>query len=188
MKISVEGILGSARRINQEREQGGEALNRKRAGAKADSVSISTRLNTRLDSLDREFQRVQSSLTKNQIIRDGLNQLMSGQGAGGKDTAAILDSVTFEGNQVLREFVGEQVTPETLNAGSEQIGTMINNDIESMKRLYVEMENIVASNLVGQEKLESIVNNMDGLFEQVRSDTIETISRLKPDSVMRLLK
>lgn len=188
MKISVEGILGSARRINQEREQGGEGLRKSGGQEKADSVSINNRINNRLDSIDREFQQIQSSLTKNQIIRVGLDQLMSEINSGGKNQAQVLNSVTFEGEQVLRNFVGEQVTPETIDSSMQKNAAMINSDIDSMKRLYVELENIVASNLVGEDKLQNIVNNMGGLFERVQSENIETISSLKPDSVMRLIR
>ena len=33
-----------------------------------DSVSIGSRINTRLDAMETEFREIQSSLTKNQII------------------------------------------------------------------------------------------------------------------------
>ena len=72
MKVSIDNILGTARKINNQRQLEEENLGKRKKEVKSDSVSISTKVNSRLDGIEREFREIQSSLTRNQIVRDGL--------------------------------------------------------------------------------------------------------------------
>ena len=67
MKVSIDSILGSARRINSQRQLEEERFNKQKKEVKSDTLSLSSKVNTRLDSIEREFRDIQSSLTKNQI-------------------------------------------------------------------------------------------------------------------------
>ena len=104
MKISIDGILGTATKDQQPEGAGGKQSNKKKSDVKTDSVSIGSRINTRLDAMETEFRDVQSSLTRNQIIRDGIEQLRADFQKGGQEQQNILNSVTFEGKKVLARF------------------------------------------------------------------------------------
>lgn len=188
MKVSIDGILGSARRINSQRQLNEEGQNKKKSEIRGDSLSISTRINSRLDSIDKEFRETQSSLTKNQIIRDGIEQLQNDYGRGGANMQAILDKVTFEGKNILRSYVGETITGDLLKGKMGQVSGLINSDIEKLKRLQVELDNITASNLAGTDKTQTIMSRMEKYFSGAESANIENISRVQADAVMRLIK
>jgi hypothetical protein len=188
MKVSIDAILGSAQKINNQRQIGEETPDRRKKEIKTDSFSLSSRVDSRLDGIDREFREIQSSLTRNQIIRDGIDQLKNDYGRGGQNAQDIMNGVTFEGNRVLRSFVGEAVTEDILNSRSVRINEMISGDVDRLKRLQVELDNIMASNLAGPDKVGNIMSNVDRAFAEAGAAGIENISHLRPDAVMRLIK
>ncbi len=188
MKISIDGILGTAQKINSQKELEENNPNKRQSDVKTDSVSIGSRINTRLDAMETEFREVQSSLTRNQIVRDGIDQLRTDLQKGAPDQQAILNSVTFEGSRVLRSFVGEAITEQLLNSKMETNTQLINDDVTRLKRLQVELDNITASDLVGQDRLKNIVSNVDSIFARTGAASLENISTLRPDAVMRLIK
>lgn len=188
MKISIDGILGTAQKINSQKELEANNPNKKKSDIKTDSVSIGNRINTRLDAMETEFREIQSSLTRNQIIRDGIDQLKTDLQKGAPQQQNILNNVTFEGNRVLRGFVGESVTEQQLASKLDTNGKLINEDVNRLKKLQVELDNITASDLVGQDRLNSIMANINSIFPRSGVANIDTISTLRPDAVMRLIK
>ncbi len=188
MKVSIDGILGTAQKINSQKELEENNPNKKRSDVKTDSVSIGSRINTRLDAMETELREVQSSLTRNQIVRDGIDQLKADLLKGAPEQQNILNNVTFEGNRVLRGFVGEAITEQQLAAMMDTNGKLINDDVTRLKKLQVELDNITASDLVGQDRLKNIVSNIDSIFTRSGVTNIESISTLRPDAVMRLIK
>lgn len=188
MKISIDGILGTAKKINSQRELEENNSNKKKSEIKTDSISIGTRINTRLDAMEAEFRDVQSSLTRNQIIRDGIEQLRADFQKGGQERQNILNSVTFEGKKVLAGFDNEAINGKLLDANQENTARLINGDVTRLKKLQVEVDNIMASNLVGQDRLQNIMSNIDSIFPRSGMTNIESISSLRPDTVMRLIK
>jgi len=188
MKVSIDGILGTARKINSQKELEENNLNKKKGDIKVDSVSIGTRLTTRLDAIETEFREIQSSLTRNQIIRDGIEQLRADIVKGSPDQQTILDNVAFEGKNVLRSFVGDTVTEPVLTKKLEDNTGLNNDDVGRIKKLQVELDNIVASDLVGRDRLSKIMTNIESLFNRSDLADIENISTLRPDAVMRLIK
>ncbi|HPV42421.1 MAG TPA: hypothetical protein PKX40_14680 [Spirochaetota bacterium] len=188
MKISIDGILGTAQKINSQKELEENNPNKKRSDVKTDSVSIGSRINTRLDAMETEFREVQSSLTRNQIIRDGIEQLRTDLQKGAPEQKNILDNVTFEGNRVLRSFIGESITEQQISEKMEINSRFINDDVTRLKKLQVELDNITASDLVGQDRLKNIVSNVDTIFTRSGAASLENISTLRPDAVMRLIK
>jgi len=188
MKISIDGILGTAQKINSQKELEENNQNKKKSDIKVDSVSIGSRINTRLDAMETEFREIQSSLTKNQIIRDGIEQLWDDFRKGGQEQHNIFKNVMFEGTPVLQGFMGPAINEQTLAEKLDKNGTMINEDVGRIKKLQVELDNIMASDLVGRDRLEGIMSNVDSIFKRPEIANIDTISTLRPDAVMRLIK
>jgi len=188
MKVSIDGILGTAKKINSQRELEENNSNRKKSEIKTDSISIGSRINTRLDAMEAEFKDVQSSLTRNQIIRDGIEQLRADYRKGGQESRTIINNVTFDGKKVLTDFDAEAITSELIEARLENTARRINDDVTRLKRLQVELDNIMASNLVGQDRLQNIMTDIDSIFSRSGMMNIESISSLRPDTVMRLIK
>jgi hypothetical protein len=188
MKISIDGILGTAQKINSQKELEENNQNKKKADVKVDSVSIGSRINTRLDAMETEFREIQSSLTKNQIIRDGIEQLWADFRKGGQEQQHILKNVTFEGDTVLNSFMGNTVNEQSLTEKLDKNGNLINEDVGRIKKLQVELDNIMASDLVGRDRLSGIMSNVDSIFKRPEIANIDSISNLRPDAVMRLIK
>lgn len=188
MKVSIDGILGTAKKINSQRELEENNSNKKKSEIRTDSISIGSRINTRLDAMEAEFRDVQSSLTRNQIIREGIEQLRTDLQKGGQERQNIINSVMFEGKKVLAGFETEAVTDRLLDAKQENTARLINDDVTRLKKLQVELDNIMASDLVGQERLQNIMTNIDSIFPRAGMANIENISTLRPDTVMRLIK
>ena len=188
MKVTVDGILGTARKINSQKELDEKNLGKKQGDIKTDSVSIGSRINTRLDAIETELREIQTSLTKNQIIRDGIERLREDFQKGAPEQKSVLEGVTFEGRQVLQSFMGEQVTGLLIEEKAKQNASLIQDDITRLKRLQVELDNITASNLAGQDRLGSIMANVDSVFSGAPRLDPETLSTLRPDTVMRLIK
>jgi hypothetical protein len=188
MKISIDGILGTAKKINNQRELEESNFEKKKSGVKADSVSIGTRINSRLDAIETEFKEIQSSLTKNQMIRDGIEQLNNDLAADGRQQQNILKSVTFEGKEVLRSFVGNEIAEPVLKTKRDYNAGLINSDVNRLKKLQVELDNITASNLAGSDRLKNMMSNIDSIFSRSNMANLENISSIKADAVMRLIK
>ncbi len=188
MKVTIDGILGTARKINSQKELDEKNFNRKQGDIKTDSVSIGSRVNTRLDSIETEFREIQTSLTKNQIIRDGIERLREDLGRGAPEQKKILDGATYEGRELLRGFVGGPVSGLLLDGKTEENTSLIQKDITRLKRLQVELDNIMASDLAGQDRLSKIMSNIDSVFTGSNMANIENLSTLRPDAVMRLIK
>ncbi len=188
MKVSIDGILGSAKKINSQKQLDEESLNRKKKEVKSDTVAISRKVNSRLENIESEFREIQSSLTRNQIINHGIKQLAEDSSRGGKNRENILNDVSFEGKNVLKQFVGESFDPEQLGAKSDTVNNMIETDISRLKKLQVEVDNILASDLAGEGKAEGIQSNIDSLYTALDSGKLESLTNLKVDSVMRLIK
>ncbi len=188
MKVSIDAILGTARKINRQKELEDGDSNRKKNGIKLDSLTIGGRINTRIDAMETEFREIQSSLTKNQIIRDGIEQLRGDLQKGGRERKNILNNVAFEGKNVLRGFIGETVNEAVINDRMAKNTARINDDVNRLKKLQVELDNIMASDLVGQDRIGGIMKNIDSIFSRSDMKNIENISTLSPDAVMRLIK
>lgn len=189
MKISIEGLIGSANKIKGQTHTEEESRGGKRNGAiKADSVEIENRVNTRLDNIQKELKEIQSSLTRNQIIKDGLNRLIEDQGRGGKNTAAILDESRFEGKKILHEFVGDGASKAVLETRQERVDALISTDINKLTKLNIELENIMASSIRTAEKLDDMVKNIETSLNKTVDKHLHNISRLNADTVMRLIR
>jgi len=188
MKVSIDGILGSARRINNQRQTEDDKLGKGKKSVKTDTVAIGSRVNSRLDAIEAELRTIQSSLTRNQIIRAGVDNLQQDLSDGGNSQQAILADTTFEGSPVLNEFMGSEITPAVLENKSTDINNLIADDANQLSRLQVEVENLMASDLAGSDKIENVMSNLETAVENIDSGVLENISTLRPDAVARLIK
>lgn len=182
MKVSIDGILVSAGKMQNQKQVEEKNDNARRKELSADSVTISNRLNTRLDAIDGEIRDIQTSLTRSQTIREGLTQLQGDLATGGKNQQAILKDVVYDGQPVLRSYVGENPTAAYLQTRIDDNGRAIGEDVNRLKRLQVEVDNIMASELAGPQKVESVIKSID------RLSNLDQVSSLRADSVMRLIK
>ncbi len=188
MKISVDGILGSAKKINDRRQLEEEDPNKKKQEVRSDSITITRKVNSRLDKIEVELREIQSSLSKSQVINDGIKRLQGDIQKGGTNIKDIINSVNYEGRNILTAYVGEEINEKILEVKSARLNSEISRDTGKLKRLQVEVDNIMASNLAGQEKVETIMENINSIFDNWGPGTIERLSNLKVDSVMRLIK
>ncbi len=188
MKVSIDSILGSARKISSQRQIDDENLSNKKKEIKSDSVNISRKVDSRLDKIESEFRDLQTSLTKNQITRLGIENLSADMEKGGRNRDKILNETQYEGKKVLHSYVGDNTDRIHLEAKGVDIGKSIDTDISKLKKLQVEVDNITASSLAGQDKAENIMTNISSFFGKIGSGKIENYSNLKVDAVMKLIK
>lgn len=188
MKISIDGILGSAKRINSQRSPDQESKDKKKKEVSADSIEIRNKVLSRLETIQKEFKEIQSSLTMNQIINDGMKKLRDDLAKGSEHKDAIMDEVRFDNKKVLHAFIGDSVTEEILITKQERLDKLIKDDISRLRRLQIEVENILASNLTDSDRVEDIMKNIESYFSRESIASLDTISRLRADSVMRLIR
>lgn len=188
MKITIDGILNSAKRINTERNLDQESKDKKNREVSTDSIEIRNKLLSRLETIQKELKEIQSSLTRNQIINEGIKSLKEDLGRGSENTGKILNEVRFDNKKVLHEFVGENITGEILSTKEERVQSVIQDDISRLMKLQVEVENILASNLTDSRRVTDIMNDIESAFSKGDIGNLENIYRLRADSVMRLIK
>ncbi len=185
MKITAEGLLGSAQKINNKKKTEETELKQDTKSQKYDSVNISRILNSRIESLGKEVKDIQTSLTKNQIMREGIDQLSSAPSS--VDAEIILNETRFNGNKILKEYVGTTFTPQELESKKSEINTLINKDINTLTKIQVEMDNIVASDLAGSKKIETIMAGVNETLKKTPAG-FDNISKLDAEKVMNLIR
>ncbi len=144
MKVTIENIIGSAKRIQGERQQQRQGRDDS-AQVRADSVSIEHRTDARLADIQSELRDIQKSLTRNQVVEDGVARLRTDLRQGGENAERILDETRFEGARVLASFVGEHPDAQTVEASMERVRRMVRDDVMRLRKLQVEAENILAA-------------------------------------------
>jgi len=184
MKITADGILGAAQKINNRKqsEEGNKSANK---DIKTDSLSLGKAINFRIETLEREIKDIQTSLTKNQIIREGIDSILNNNTP--ENLNLTIEASKFEGKQILRDYIGTDTDPAALQMKKKDIETHINNDINTLTKVQVEVDNIVASNLTGSKKVENLMSNVNDIFKNIPSN-LDTISNLDADKVMKLVR
>ena len=185
MKVTADGILGSAQKINNKKKTEDTELKQDTKSVKTDSVNIGRIINSRIEALGKEVKDIQISLTKNQIIRDGIEQLLT---APTSDNAEkILNETTFNNSKILKDFVGTTFTPQEIETKKSEVKTLISNDVNSLTKIQVEMDNIVASDLTGNRKVENLMAGVSETLKKTPSG-LENISNLDAEKVMKLIR
>ncbi len=185
MKVTADGILGSAQKINNKKKTEETEVKQDTKSLKSDSINISKVINSRIEALGKEVKDIQISLTKNQVIRDGIDQLLSAPSAG--DAETILNETTFNNSKILKDFVGTTFTPQEVESKKIDVKALISNDINSLTRIQVEMDNIIASDLTGSRKAESLMAGVSETLKKAPSG-LENISNLDAEKVMKLIR
>jgi hypothetical protein len=179
MKVSAEGILNSAQNIkNQQAKIQSEKTETKKS-QKTDSVDITLRVNNHLESLEEQVRSYQTSLTKNQVIREGIKKLQS--------TDAV-SAFKYNNEDVLANFIGDSSSRENVQTRMETIQRMINEDVKKLRSLEVEVENIFASNLADDEKTSHFRENAPQVLTDMRDGSIQDLTSLNSESVRRLTR
>jgi len=184
MKITADGILGSAQKINNKR-QAEEGNKGAKKDIKTDSIILGKAINSRIETLEKEIKDIQTSLTKNQIIREGIDDILKNNTP--ENINLTMEASKFEGRQILRDYVGTDTAPSVLQTKKKDVESLINNDINSLTKVQVEIDNIVASNLAGDKKAENLMSNVNDIFKNVPAN-LDTISNLDADKVMKLVR
>ena len=189
MKITAEGLLGSASKINSQRGTASEK-DKGSVGAKSDRADIASRIDSRLVSLQSELNETQTELSRNQIVKEGLNRLIDEFNKGG-NMKAVLDEVKFNDKKVLIDYLGDNgdaLTMNILNEKNKEIDSLIVKDMNKLTKLQVESENIFASNLSKGSKHESVLGQISAMMENGGGNRSSSISNLNPDAVLRLIR
>lgn len=185
MKVTADGLLGSAQKINN-RKKNEDALLKQDAGSvKTDSVNLSRVINSRIEALGKEVRDIQTSLTKNQIIHDGIEQLGSARSDG--DREAVLNETMYNNNRILKDFVGNNPSAADLELKKKEVKSLISNDIASLTKIQVEMDNIAASDIAGTKKIENLISGVNETLKKTPSG-FDNISNLDAEKVMKLLR
>ncbi len=185
MKVTVDSLLGSAQKINNKRKIDSNAVKADKNEVKFDSVSIGNKINARVESISREIAKLQTSLTEKQIVRDGLAQLQSGK-LDDSSVQEVLQNTRFNNERVLFDFIQGKTDPENLSAKTAELEKLINADINEVRRVQVEVDNFVASNL-SQGKFAKLMADTGDLIGASGAD-VNAISNLTAEKVMRLVK
>lgn len=186
MQISIDGLLGSAQQINNRGKFQGEE--HKQQAVKTDTVSIGAKINSRLDSIESEIRDIQTSLTRSQIIKNGLDQLIEGSRSGANNAEQVLGQVTFNGAPALREFLAGDTDPSSFGEKLRRITESITADTGRLRKLQVEVGNILASNLAGQTRADALSAMMESIISARDSINPSQISNLNADAVMKLIR
>lgn len=186
MKISVESIIGSARKIQEQRpRQRGERDDG--AQVRADYVSIEHRIDKRLSDIHAELRDIQHSLTKNQIIEEGIVRLREDVSRGGENIARILDETRFEGNRVLASFVGGHPDAQLLEAGLDRVRLLIRDDVSRLRSLQVEAENLGAAGTSSEGEAGEIVHSIADAINTAGIKASSVFS-IESETVRRLVR
>ncbi|MBN1499547.1 MAG: hypothetical protein JW982_05305 [Spirochaetes bacterium] len=186
--ISIETIIGSAQRINKQRNSVKQDK-QDSVDKSQDTVTISKKVDLKLDSIGKDLKLIQTSLTENQMLKSALTDLSSESLKPVPDYNSIIESYNKNGNGILSGFMGSgSITRETIAAKNNEVETQINSDISNLKRLQIETENIFASNLGQPEKAENMIKTVETYFVSGNINTMNRLSTLNADIVMRLTK
>ncbi|MCL2156172.1 MAG: hypothetical protein FWH53_10945 [Leptospirales bacterium] len=185
MKITADGILGSAQNINNKKKSDEKEIKQDSVNLKNDSINIKNVINSRIETIEKEVREIQTSLTKNQMISRGIDRLLTASNTTTLDT--IMNETMFNNSRILRDFVGSGLTQDDFRLKKNEVNSLISNNLTSLTKIQVEMDNIAASDVTGNKRIESL---MSGINDTLKNTTvgIENISNLDEEKVMRLIK
>jgi hypothetical protein len=185
MKITADGLLGSAQNINNKKKSDEKEIKQDSINPKNDSINIKNVINSRIEAIEKEVKEIQTSLTKNQIISRGIDRLLSASTPTALDT--IMNETMFNNSKILRDFVGAGLNPDDFRLKKNEVDSLISNNLISLTKIQVEMDNIAASDVTGNKRIESLMSGVNDTLKNTNVG-IENISNLDAEKVMRLIK
>lgn len=187
LKISIESIIGSARRIQGLRQEQHRGAKEESTQVHGDVVSVDHKANVRLTEIESELRTIQNSLTRNQVIEDGLRRLQDDLRRGGENATRILNETTYENNRVLASFVGEHLDSQTVEASLQRVRSLIGDDVMRLRSLQVEAENLLASGNIQENAIERILNSITNALSNSSNKTSPTFT-IDSESVKKLVR
>ncbi len=182
MNVTLNSLIGAAnnitRKSNTKVDQGASE-----GSASKDRIEIESRVNSKFDSIQVDLRDTQNNLTKNQIINDGLAQIKSDNEKGTLNLNKIYQDFTFNNDKVLMDFLQgkSEIDSEYLNAKMFQNSEDLKGNVESLRKLQIQSENIYASRLIDDTKVDNIVKNFG-------TQSNQDVHNLNSDVVMRLTR
>ena len=189
MNINVDNIIGSAAKINNKRNSE-KSVSKDENSKSIDSVEIGKKVNTRLDSIDSDLKNIQSSLSKNQTIRETLNLLLEELAMGGSKADAIVKDAKYAGEAVLVDlFKDREISQSNVRSMIDDADKNISSEVAKLTKLQIETENIFASNIAGGDQIEKVIKSTETVFlTGGHVSASNRLSVLNADLVMRLIK
>lgn len=187
MKVSIDGILSTAIDLKNKKAVKEEANQKEGSKVKTDSVHIKNRLTSRLGAIQTELKELQSSLTKNQVIKNGINEVIEGFINDDKNINSLVDKVKFENSNILSDYLGNDLNYDKLINANDQIVKSIERDVANLKELQVEIENISASTII-DSNIEKKMSEIELSLSEIDDSAISKLFDLSPDMVLELIR
>lgn len=186
--ISIETIIGSAQKINKQRTEQKNSNNQLEKN-NVDTVSISKKVNTQLDNIQKDLKSIQTNITDSQIIGNAINELREESSNQNPDYSSVLNNYSDSNKQLVMNYLGkEEITEKLLNEKQNSLEKEQNMNIARLKKLQIETENIFASNLAASDKADQVIRTVETYFISGNMNAMNKLSTLNAEVVMRLTR
>jgi len=186
MKVSIDAILQSARQlkstINVDEHKSGN-----KHKITGDKINIEHRVMTRLDEIHSQIKDIQTTLSRYQVIDDGIRMLLEDKNKGGINAQNIINSTMYNNRPVLKEFLGDSYDENTIVHKKDQLKNLVADSVTSLQRLEVEFENIVASDLARNVVLKDKIDEINALIPR-NIKNVQHLHNLDAETVKRLIQ
>lgn len=186
MKVSIDAILQSAHQlkstINVDEHKSGN-----KNKVTSDKINIEHRVMARLDEIHNQIKDIQTTLSRYQVIDDGIRMLLDDKKAGGTNAPNIIEATQYNNRPVLKEFLGDSYDENTLTHKQDQLKNLVADSITGLQRLQVEFENIVASDLARNVQLKDKIDEINSLIPRNIKNT-QHLHHLDAETVKRLIQ
>lgn len=186
MKVSIDGILQSAKQL-----KGTINVDEHKSGNKnkvmTDRVSLEHKVLARLDEIHVQIKDIQTTLSRFQVIDDGIKMILEDRQTGNNNTQTIMQSTLFNNRPVLKEFLGDSYDANHVHFKHDQLKNVIADTISQLNRLEIEFENIVASDVARNFHLKDKVEAIDAVIPRNVKNPSQ-VHTLASESVFRLIQ
>lgn len=186
MKVTIDAILQSARHIKSTIN-----IDEHKSGNKnkvtGDKINFEHRIIARLDEIHNQIKDIQTSLSHYQVIDDGIRMLLDDRNQVGTNTQNIINATLYNNKPVLKEFLGDSYDENTITHKKEQLKNLVADSVTSLRRLQVEFENILASDLSRNIVLKSKTDEINALIPR-NIKNVHHLHHLDAETVKRLIQ
>lgn len=186
MKVSIDAILQSAHQlkstINVDEHKSGN-----RNKVTSDKINIEHKVMVRLDEIHNQIKDIQTTLSRYQVIDEGIRMLLDDNKTGGTNVLNIINSTQYNNRPVLKEFLGDSYDENILAHKKDHLKNLVADSITSLQRLQVEFENIVASDLAHNVHLKDKIDEIDLLIPRSIKNA-QHLHHLDAETVKRLIQ
>lgn len=186
MKVSIDAILQSAKQLKNT-----NSVDEQKSGNKhkvsGDKVSLEHKVLARLDDLHNQIKDIQTTLSRYQVIDEGIRLIIEDNKNGGNNKQSIINSTLYNNRPVLKEYLGDSSANEYIVHKQEQVKNLITDSISHLNRLQVEFENIMASDVARTAYIKDKVDAIDALIPRNVKNPSQ-LHHVHSDSVLRLVQ